>query len=81
VKKRPPVARRILPAMSRAREHRAAPRREGGARAGSSASADDGGGGGDPPPHPKPEYGPRAEVNPPQSVLRAPRVLDGRAQQ
>jgi hypothetical protein len=51
--KRPPIARRILPATPRPREHRSAPRREGGARADS--SGDDGGGGssdGDGPPPP-----------------------------
>jgi len=79
VKKRPLVPRRVLPAMSRPRERRAAPRRDGGGD-GSSASGDDGRGG-EPPPHPKSEHSPRGKANPPQSVLRAPRVLDGRAQQ
>jgi hypothetical protein len=50
VKKRPPVPRCVLPEMSRPREHRAAPRREGGA----DRPGDGGGGGGsDPPPPPR----------------------------
>jgi len=77
VKNRPPLPRRVLPAMSRSREHRAAPRREGGGR---SPPGDDGGGDGPPPsppppPHPKSRFGPRAEVG-----TRAPRVPEhGRA--
>ena len=81
VKKRPPVAHRVLPAMPRPREHRAAPRRGGGT--GREDSGDDGGGGGSgdgpppppPPPHLKSERGSQAAV-----CSRAPRVLEhGRA--
>jgi hypothetical protein len=77
---RPPIARRILPAMPRPREHRSAPRRGGGGT-GREESGDDGGGG-ELPPRQKSEYGPPAEITPPQTPRTcAPRVLDGRAQQ
>jgi hypothetical protein len=75
-----PSQPRTSPMRARAlrpRERRSAPRRDCGGD-GSSASGDDGGSSDPPPPHPKSEHDPRAEV---ESSSRAPRVLDGRAQQ